>query len=96
MSAQLKVQIYQSKIVGMTLAQWSYRVVRGARIILTPNEFYALRGGVRRAVRNLATISLPVHDTVTITPLAEACYVELDAENARWKARDRRIVLDQP
>jgi len=83
-SARLKVEIYQA-----TNTEWSFRVIRGARIILVPGETYKLRGGVRRAVRNLAGIATDHMMVSAVSALQAEALAALEREQREWDARRR-------
>lgn len=82
MSARLKVEVYRAKN-----NEWSFRVIRGARIVLVAGETYTQRGGARRAVRNLAAICADTSSASWTSPLESACLEGLAAEDRAWKAR---------
>lgn len=67
--------------------EWSFHIRRGSRIILTAGETYKLRGGARRAVRNLAAITSSFG--CVANQLQDACLHELDREQATWNVRKR-------
>ncbi len=83
-AAKVKCEIFIAQNM-----QWGFRIVRGSRITLAPGETYKLRGGVRRAVRELAAISNsnPETNFAALSPLQSACLIALDYEQARWNNR---------
>lgn len=78
MSARLKVELYQARN-----KQWSFRVIRGARIIIVPGETYSSHGGVRRALRNLAAIATDTSSASWVSPLQAACLLALELDKRK-------------
>lgn len=74
MSARVKVELYEARN-----GQWSYRVIRGARIIIVPGETYVTRAGARRALRSLADISTD-SPSIAGSRLHAACVAELERD----------------
>lgn len=77
-AAKVKCQIYIAENM-----EWSFRIIRGSRIIIGPEETYKTRGGVRRAVRSIAEISTGFSGS----QLSSACFDCLDAEMIEWNNR---------
>lgn len=84
MSSRLQVELYQARN-----KEWSFRVIRGARITLVAGETYKVRGGARRALRSLATVCTDSSSSSWVSPLQAACLKELADEQRRWDARKR-------
>lgn len=84
MKPRLKVEIYRA-----ANKQRSFRVTRGSRIILTPGETYRVRGGVRRAVRNLAGIATDHMIAGSVSQLQADALAALEREQRAWDARPR-------
>lgn len=86
MAGKVHVEIFKT-----VNGQFSFRVKRGGNIILGPEEAYKLRGGVRRAVRSLATVATDESLGSYVSPLQAACWAELDREQAAWNSRKQGV-----
>lgn len=90
----IRAELFQAKN-----KEWSYRIIAGnGRITLTPGETYKLRGGARRALRQLGreatcapkkTADDPMALHCQSSPLSIAVLQELSRENAAWNARKK-------
>lgn len=78
MSARLKAEFIHARN-----GQWSFHVIRGSRIILTPGETYKTHAGARRAMRSLATISTDTSSTSYVSPLQAACLLALETDKRK-------------
>lgn len=82
MTAKVKCHIWKA-----ANGEWTFHIIRGARITLVPGETYQLRGGARRAVRALAEISTDRSLQSYVSQLQAACLKELGDEQKRWDLR---------